>query len=111
MWIKRVEWAELLAAKAQTDFLRERLRLAEDRQRADATLIASQIVRIKELEAAVLRQNDELVQARHEKVSRPVPLVLDESLFDEDPKLVERDREMIKTHGTSDGLLAEYGDE
>src|SRR5574342_291454 len=64
MWIKRVEWAELLGAKAQVDFLKERLKLAEDMAADGAKLVGKQMTRIAELEAGILDLQDKLNKAQ-----------------------------------------------
>ncbi|OGO38839.1 MAG: hypothetical protein A2W35_17550 [Chloroflexi bacterium RBG_16_57_11] len=97
MWIKRVDY----------DDLRERAMKAEMRIEWHAALELKLRGRVAELEAGILKANDEAHSARKETVNRPATPVNLEALFDdEDPELVEQDRRRAAAEGTTDGLLA-----
>ena len=104
MWLKRLDY----------DTLRERALKAEMHLETFKERYAAQYEhnkqlqgRVAELEAAILKANDDALSARKEVVNRPPTPVNLAALFDdEDPELVEQDRRRAVADGTTDGLLA-----
>ena len=104
MWLKRLDY----------DTLRERALKAEMHLETFKERYAAQYEhnkqlrgRVAELEAAILKANDDAHTARKETLNRPATPVNLESLFtDEDPELVEQDRRRASVEGTTDSLLA-----
>ena len=103
-WLSRHEYETLRerALKAET-----RLETVEylKLQLQDRLLLRD--VRIKELEAAILRANDDVQSTRKDLANRPPQPVNLAALFDdEDEELVAKDRRRAEAEGTTDGLLA-----
>ena len=97
MWLWRKDYEEL----------RERMLKAEMRVETLDIHKKSLIGRVKELEAALLKANDDALSARKETLNRPaIPVNLDTLFEDEDSELVEQDRRRAKAEGSTDGLLA-----
>ena len=97
MWITRLNY----------DTLRERALKAEMRIEWHAALELKLRGRVAELEAAILKANDDAHTARKETMNRPATPVNIAALFeDEDPELVEQDRRRAVAEGTTDSLLA-----
>ena len=108
MWIRRAEYEALRERKLTAEFL---LEAAKERilryQQTIADLRAAAKVRISELEAGILAANDAAHKVHQEVAARPpVPVNLAALFEDEDPDLVEADRQRAKEEGTTDGLLA-----
>ena len=97
MWVKRADY----------ETLRERALRAEMRIETLDLHKKSLIGRVRELEAAILAANDAAHKVHQEVAARPpVPVNLAALFEDEDPDLVEADRQRAKEEGTTDGLLA-----
>lgn len=103
-WINRHEY----------ETLRERLLKAETRLETVEYLkdvlqdrLLKRDVRIKMLEGALLKANDDVQSTRKDIANRPPQPVNLAALFDdEDEELVAKDRRRAEAEGTTDGLLA-----
>lgn len=108
MWVKRSEWERLIREGATRLVLQESI----DRYQRDSLELSHALMkargRIKELEAGILDMQDRLNQKAKEVINTPPFIPLDDTLFeDEDATLVEQDRELARSEGTTDRLLAE----
>ena len=108
MWIRRHEYEMLRERAVKNDILldaaKERI-LGYQRTISDIRFVAN--ARIKELEAALLKANDDVHSTRKEVANRPPQPVNLAALFDdEDEELVAQDRRRAEAEGTTDGLLA-----
>jgi len=114
MWIKRAEWLQLTLKKVEAEFRAEQAETWRDNYRQETIKLHGELVekdvRIKELSARILEMQDELNQAR-KLAARPVPMILDaDSFFEEDPTLVEEQRQRIKEDG-ADAILAQQAND
>ena len=115
MWINHKEWGELLVAKANYDFFKQRLEVAESDLRNEikasaelARLKTEAVIRVRLLEKRLLAMQDEINKLRN----APTPMVSLDSAFEEDIDAVKRDRDAIKAGVPVDKLLLDdTGDE
>ena len=111
MWIKRLDYDALreraLLLETKYSFVVERLegfKINMQRYRESNQNLRT---RVAELEAALLKANDDAHTARKETLNRPATPVNITALFDdEDSELVEQDRRRAAAEGTTDSLLA-----
>ena len=110
MWIKREDFERFLRVEGKADTLlqtvdayKHMMETATDTHGSTEKQLSA---RIKLLEAEILKLQDELYKEKQARANHASPVALD-SLFDEDPNLVRRDRARITTDGTSDLLLIE----